>query len=358
MAALCALIIVGCETSLTGSYSYAPPNRYEPSPESTEAITSPELDGVAPVEPTPLDSHPVRPVTPPTVKTSSKVTATGFKAKLVRGNPDVKEIALTFDDGPHDGYTQQLIRVLKEFNVPATFFLIGRNVEKSPELAKLALDNGFELANHTFTHTRLVSLTDEQIKQEIVKGADAIEEATGVRPTFFRPPGGEYDARVEKIAQSLGVTMVLWTADAGDFTTPFGNPTPTAIEQKVLRYINSGGIIIMHDPMPSTLQALPSLITSLRALGYTFVTVSELAQDPKAVTYGGPRIRKSHTSAVQALAEQGRYPTVSQFEETNASPEQRATNEAPSQRAAHQRTDQRSQGGKIAQGQGICIQGR
>lgn len=353
VATLLALAISGCDSSLSSSYSYSPVQReaYRPTAEPRTTETTHPVPETTEVKPTVPLSEPkvsatkASPVVPPAETVSTP------KYKLVRGNPSVKKIALTFDDGPHDGYTQDLIRVLREFNVPATFFLIGRNVVKHPELAKLAKENGFELANHTYSHTRLASLTDDEIRAELLGGADEIAKATGFRPTFFRPPGGEYDKRVEAIAAELSMTMVLWTADAGDFTTPFGNPSPQTIEQKVLRYVSPGGIIIMHDPMPGTLKVLPSLITSLRALGYEFVTVSELASDPKAITWGGPRIKSSHKSAVQAISEQGRYPTVTPFEETNASPEQRTASTTSPQGAADQGIDPGSEGGKNDQKQ-------
>lgn len=279
--------------------------------------------------------------------------------KLVSGNPYLKRIALTIDDGPHRGFTDQLLRILKELNVKATFFMIGRNVDEWPELARLSHEEGFEIANHTYSHARLATLSEEAIRDELVKGADAVERATGVRPTYFRPPGGEYDDRVIKIVRELGMTMVLWTADAGDYTTVTGNPSEDAIKAKVLRYIKPGAIVIMHDPMPESLRALPSIVTTLRAMGYEFVTVSELAADPMAVRIGGPRIKPNAKATVQALVNEARYPLPKSTEDKNANSEQGTSGATPPKGKEGQGTDQRGQsGGQGKQGHQIKPQTR
>lgn len=264
--------------------------------------------------------------------------------KLVSGNPKIKKIALTFDDGPHRGFTERLLALLKELNVKATFFMIGRNVDEAPDLARAAQNAGIEIGNHTYTHSRLATLNDESIRDEITKGAKAIELATGQPPVFFRPPGGEYDDRVINIVRELGMTMVLWTSDAGDYTTIFGNPSMESIKKKVLSQVKPGAIIIMHDPMPGSLQALPSIVTTLRALGYEFVTVSELAADPGAVRTGGPKIKPNKLASVQALVNEARYPMPKSKEDKNANSEQGTAGTATPKGKEDQGTDPRSQG--------------
>ncbi|MBL8066049.1 MAG: polysaccharide deacetylase family protein [Chthonomonadaceae bacterium] len=348
-AILLALIVFaagwGCVVGNASTTTYKPPTR-------NEALSQDEaLRTYLPVDDQPEASpHVVKPIAPKTEaltstipEKSTKVEEPAIPVKLVRGSNKTKKIALTFDDGPHKGFTERLLAILKELDVKSTFFLIGRNVEASPELAKQAFDAGVELANHTYTHTRLSELTDLEVKYEIERGADEIAKATGYRPKYYRPPGGEYDSRVEKITKELGMTMVLWTADAGDFTTLAGNPKTSAIVSKVLRYAGPGGIIIMHDPMPSSLEALPLIVTTLRTMGYEFVTVSELAREPGAVTTGGPRIRPSAKSTVQSLVQSGRYPKGNLYEEYNADQEQRTEGQEAPKGTADQRVDQNSQ---------------
>lgn len=344
--------VQGCVPDMRSSVTYVPPAN--PLPETSHE------GGQAPAESVPHSPHSELalqslepapnqpgPDTAMPVEVPEPAKPTVVPVKLVRGNPRLKKIALTFDDGPHAGFTEELIRILQQFKVPATFFMIGRNIDANPTLARAAFDAGFEIANHTYTHHRLLTLADYDVKVEIERGADAISKITGERPRFFRPPGGEYDQRTLDICKDLQMTMVLWTADAGDFTTPFGNPTADQITQKVMRYASPGGIVIMHDPMPPTLKALPGIITSLRALGYEFVTISQLAAEPNAITTGGPRIKASSKATVQSLSDQGRYPTTNH----NASPEQRVKNEASPQGRADQGIDQGSQGEQVIKGQ-------
>ncbi|MBS1723783.1 MAG: polysaccharide deacetylase family protein [Armatimonadetes bacterium] len=340
---------IGCLPLAEGSIVYRPPLGPSPAGPNERAVEQYVVDKALD-EVEPMVS--VEPSAPDAVKPESPLTKAAASAKeppwkLVRGNPAVKKIALTFDDGPHKMFTSQLLEVLRTYGVKATFFMIGRNVDAEPDLAKAAADQGIELANHTYTHERLPALTDSEIVSEIVRGADAIEKATGVRPTFFRPPGGEYDDRVARVVKEQHLTMVLWTSDAGDFTTVLGNPSPEAITQKVLRYVSPGGIVIMHDPMPNTLEALPKIILFLKSQGYEFVTVSELAADPNAVRTGGPRIVQRSGAGVHVLVEPTRYPRPKLNEAQYASPKQGTENPPKTEGKADQRVDP---GSKVVQG--------
>ncbi len=258
--------------------------------------------------------------------------------KLVRGDPRIRNIALTFDDGPHAGFTDVLVRMLAQFKVKATFFMIGRNVDENPDLVREARAAGIQLAQHTYSHTRLAMVDDYTVRSELLLGAEAVERATGIRPRYFRPPGGEYDERVTRIAQELGMTMVLWTADAGDFTTSAGNPSSESIYRHVMKTASPGGIVIMHDPMPSTLVALPSIIMGLRAKGYQFVTVAELAAEQGAIRTGGPRIKPLRSLAVQSPAVKRGYYRRNSPEEHHEDSEQRIANASPAKRGASQGT--------------------
>lgn len=269
--------------------------------------------------------------------------------RLVGGDPARPLIALTFDDGPHAGFTDRLLSVLAVHGVRATMFMIGRNVVKHPGLARRAHELGHEVVNHTYTHRRLRDLTEAQIRWELEAGAEAIARETGVRPRFFRPPGGEYDERVLRIAKEFGLTMVLWTADGGDFTTAAGNPPAQTIVDKVVRESRPGGIVILHDPMPSTLAAIPEIVARLESQGLRFATVSEMAATPSPVTVGGPSVRRWRgllPSSAQPVP--GTMPGSTERTENEDSSEGAPSPPAP-QGAAHQGTGRRGQG---QQGQG------
>src|SRR5262249_20303438 len=137
--------------------------------------------------------------------------------KLVRGNPDRKVVALTFDDGPHGPATERLLDILRKENVKATFFLVGTMVEKHQDLVQREAAEGHEIANHTYDHTRLVGLSPERVESELRDGAQVIGKAVGSPPRLFRPPGGEYDNETIEAAKRLGYVMVLWTDDPSDY---------------------------------------------------------------------------------------------------------------------------------------------
>lgn len=192
---------------------------------------------------------------------------------LSHGDPTRKEVALTFDDGPHPSWTPQLLALLKSLNVHATFFVVGKMVDRYPELARQEVEEGHELANHTFSHPHLKTLKEPEVKKELREGAEAIRRAVGYAPVFFRPPGGQYNTTTLRAAEALHLTTVLWSANSKDFLYP----TPAVIEKRLLSGPAPGGILLCHDGIPQTMQMLPDLVRRLRAQGYAFVTVSELA---------------------------------------------------------------------------------
>lgn len=206
--------------------------------------------------------------------------------RLVRGNPARKELALTFDDGPHPVYTEKLLEILRRENVPATFFVVGSQVDKHPELVQQETAEGHEVANHTYNHLRLPSIPLPMVEQELRRGAEAIARATGSLTRFYRPPGGEYDDDVIAVAKRLGYIMVLWTDDPADFAMPGSN----VIEQRTLKAISNGGILLLHDGVQQTLDILPDMIAKLKQKGYHFVTISEMARERGIIKTGGPQV--------------------------------------------------------------------
>ena len=188
---------------------------------------------------------------------------------------DKMMIALTFDDGPHPRYTPMILDILKEYGIKATFFTVGENVTYYPDAVKRCIDEGHEIANHTYTHKDLSRDTFGDICRELLRTEDVLYENFEVRPKLFRPPGGLYTKEVIKASAELDYTLVLWNIDTKDWAhTP-----PSKIAEKVLTTIRPGDIILMHDyigkntPTPEALRLmLPELIKK----GYRFVTVSEL----------------------------------------------------------------------------------
>lgn len=193
---------------------------------------------------------------------------------IFRGNSKNKEVALTFDDVPHPMYFPLVLDALKRGNAHATFFVIGRNAQAYPYFIKDMVQQGHELANHTFHHVRLPKLTDAQITSELKSTNDLLTRLTGQPVRYFRPPGGEYSPRVLNIAESLGLTTVFWTDDPGDFQ----NPGVETVEARYARHLRPGGIILLHDNAPDGLMALPDLLKVARERGYAVDTVGTFRQ--------------------------------------------------------------------------------
>ncbi len=193
-------------------------------------------------------------------------------SKLIRGDATTKEIALTFDDGPHPQFTPQLLAVLRRYDVKATFFLVGEMAEKSPELVKDEVAAGHVIGNHTYHHVNLTKIPIADIATEIKACGEVLTSITGKTPDLFRPPGGDYDKEVALVSAAEGYMMVLWTDDPGDYASP----GPQVILERTLDQVSNGGIILIHDGIQQTVDILPKLIAYLKAKGFTFVTINEM----------------------------------------------------------------------------------
>jgi peptidoglycan/xylan/chitin deacetylase (PgdA/CDA1 family) len=195
-----------------------------------------------------------------------------FYAKLMRGNPKVKAVALTFDDGPHPAYTLKLLAILKKYNIKATFFVIGKMVEQYPDLIRAENAAGDQVANHSYHHVNLNHIPLDEIAMEWQACNAAVKSVIGKEMTYCRPPGGDYDPNVITGAMDAGLTTVLWTDDPGDYASPGDK----VISQRVLDRIGNGGIILLHDGVQQTLDVLPQIIETLQKRGYKFETVEEM----------------------------------------------------------------------------------
>jgi peptidoglycan/xylan/chitin deacetylase (PgdA/CDA1 family) len=194
------------------------------------------------------------------------------------GNTSLPEVALTFDDGPTPYYTPQVLNILQEYGVKATFFCIGRQVANYPDLVRQEYAAGHIVGNHSWSHPNLTFFSPAVILSQLTLTSDAIQKATGGRPTFFRPPYGAFNRQVLTDAYHLGLTTVIWNADPRDWS----RPGTDVIIARVLGQTGYGTIIVMHDGGGNRLQtiaALPTIITALRDHGIRFVTLQQLVDD-------------------------------------------------------------------------------
>jgi peptidoglycan/xylan/chitin deacetylase (PgdA/CDA1 family) len=193
-------------------------------------------------------------------------------AKQYREGPANKQIALTFDDGPSQ-YTPGFLKELKRLNVHATFFMIGQQVPGKRKLLKQMIDDGHELANHSWNHANLGKGGGGAASQ-LRDTQTAIKHASGYTPCVFRPPYGATGSDLVSRATEQGLATILWSADALDWRLPGKN----VIVNRVMAQTHKGGIILEHDGggnRSQTLAAIPQYVKRLRAKGYEFVTVSE-----------------------------------------------------------------------------------
>lgn len=185
-------------------------------------------------------------------------------------------MALTFDDGPSPVYTEEILGILAEYGVRATFFVVGENAERYGDLIRAEYEAGHEIGNHTYSHQNLRKLTETETVREIERTERAVYENLEVRTRLLRPPGGIFGEALCKAALALDYTVVCWSVDTRDWAhTPVN-----AIVENVLSSVKEGDIILFHDqvggkPSP-TPEALRILIPALLNEGYEFVTVSEL----------------------------------------------------------------------------------
>lgn len=192
-------------------------------------------------------------------------------------NTNKQAVALTFDDGPSLA-TMDILVQLELHKTNATFFLVGQNIEKFPEVMQQLKKSGSEIGNHTDTHPWFWYLaTQEKIGKEIIIGEEKINDSIGIRPTLFRAPYGWYPANLLKVLNTLQVTTIGWDVDPEDWR----KPEAEVIAQRVLDNVQPGSIILLHDgpytaDRRNTVKAVPLIIEGLWEKGYDIVTVSEL----------------------------------------------------------------------------------
>jgi peptidoglycan/xylan/chitin deacetylase (PgdA/CDA1 family) len=208
------------------------------------------------------------PAKPPMPALSAPAAAAPTKTPL-----PTKYVVLTFDDGPDVEYTPKVLQVLAAYDAKATFFEVGQNVRKHPELTKRIHEAGHSVENHTWTHADLRKLSAAAFRQEVTSTDQAIRAQIGTTPACLRPPYGGVSTTVRQRAKALGKDLVVWTVDSRDWT----KPGTTAIVQRVLKNVHSGSVILMHDGggnRSQTVAALPTILKALKAQGYGFRTLT------------------------------------------------------------------------------------
>lgn len=185
---------------------------------------------------------------------------------------DQKVASLTFDAAWGNEDTQQLIDILGKYGVKATFFVVGEWVDKYPESVRALHDAGHEIMNHSDSHKHFNSLSAEEVVADLDACNDKIEAATGVRPTLFRCPYGEYDDHVINAVRSIGMEAIQWDVDSLDWK----DLSAADITERVKSKVQPGSIVLFHNAALNTPEALPAVIEYLLQQGYTLLPVSEI----------------------------------------------------------------------------------
>ena len=182
---------------------------------------------------------------------------------------EAPKIALTFDDGPSAAWTPALLDGLKERGVKATFFLIGENADKNPEIVKRMAEEGHLIGNHTYHHVELTKVSENEARLELADTSAVIVRITGKEPEYMRPPFGAWQRKLE---QEIRMLPVLWTIDPLDWTTE----NQDEIVNKVVTEAEENDIILLHDCYKSSIEAGLRIVDILQEEGFVFVTVDEL----------------------------------------------------------------------------------
>ncbi|MEO8199740.1 MAG: polysaccharide deacetylase family protein [Gemmatimonadota bacterium] len=200
-------------------------------------------------------------------------TSNLFGPVLTRG-PNSNALYLTFEDGPNIWMTPQILAILRQYRVPATFFLLGRHVDRFPNLAWGVADAGHSVANHSHTHPAPLLAGKRRLSRDLLRSHRTIYHTTGVWPRFIRPPFGHHPPSIHLIARRLGCQVATWQVDAEDH----GGRTSEEIRNQVLSHLKPGAIIRLRDGHPDDpfsdhspmIAALPQIIAEARQAGYSF----------------------------------------------------------------------------------------
>jgi len=187
-------------------------------------------------------------------------------------------VAMTFDDGPHESLTPQLLDILAARDIRATFYVVGRRVNMYPRLTERIAAEGHEIGNHSWSHPRLTSLGNQGLMRELDNTSMAIQQAVGRPPVTMRPPYGLLSSRQRNmISEERYMPTILWSVDPQDWR----RPGSSVVANRIVGGAHTGAVILAHDIIGSTVRAMPAALDGLIARGYRFVTVSELVGWPR-----------------------------------------------------------------------------
>lgn len=202
----------------------------------------------------------------------------GDQATITRVRTARPVVAMTFDDGPHASLTPQLLDILAQRQIRATFYLIGSRVVRHPDLTLRIATEGHEIGNHTWSHPSLSGLADGAILSELDRTTQAVQDVVGRPPVTMRPPYGNLTARQRlMVHRERSLPTVLWSVDPEDWR----RPGPDVVTSRIISASHPGGVILAHDILSGTVNAMPATLDTLIARGYSFVTVSELIGWPR-----------------------------------------------------------------------------
>jgi len=192
-------------------------------------------------------------------------------------------LSMTFDDGPHPVNTPVLLNLLAKNDIKSTFFIIGSNVQRYPDLVKRMVDEGHEVANHTFSHPALNQVSAAEVDSQISRTQEAIVKACGVTPKLMRPPYGAFNnALISEMRSTYALTTVFWSVDPNDWK----KPGASVVADRILSGAQKGSIILSHDIHAPTIEAMYTALPGLKLKGFNSVTASQLIamELPPAVT--------------------------------------------------------------------------
>lgn len=196
---------------------------------------------------------------------------------IAMGNREDKYLYLTFDEGYEAGYTEQILKTLKENDVKATFFITAHYLNTQEELVKQMIDEGHIVGNHTVNHKSMPDLTDEKINSEIMDLHKAIYEKFGYEMKYIRPPMGEFSERTLSITNSLGYKTVMWSFAYEDWNED-KQPEEETAKQKILNNLHNGAIILLHGNSKTNTNILGDIIKEAKNMGYEFKSLDDFAK--------------------------------------------------------------------------------
>lgn len=202
-------------------------------------------------------------------QTASTAVMTENAENAAQQDEEIRRIAITFDDGPHPKYTEQLLDGLKERGVHATFFVTGEHASLHPDIIRRMQEEGHLIGNHTYSHIQLRSGNQDQFKEELIRTNQVIKEITGEDTIYVRPPYGSWDKSFE---QELNMIPVLWTVDPLDWCSS----DASCVVSRVTVKAKENDIILLHDYYDTSVEAALEIVDELMEEGYTFVTVEEI----------------------------------------------------------------------------------